>query len=88
MFKLLVLTSTISLQIWCRILHVTKTYFMLATYFWMLCEGVYLQLLLMNTWGVKQWQLYSLIAGGWGLPLIVITPYTVFRALSRTEDKE
>jgi calcitonin receptor-like len=72
--------------VWCRVLQVTKTYFMISTYSWMLCEGAYLQLLLMNTWGVKRWQLWTLIASGWGLPLLVITPYTVFRSLSSTEN--
>ena len=46
---------------WCRVLHVTVQYFMITTYSWMLCEGAYLQLLLMNTWGVKRWQLWTLI---------------------------
>ena len=46
---------------WCRVLHVLVQYFMITTYSWMLCEGAYLQLLLMNTWGVKRWQLSTLI---------------------------
>ena len=75
-------------QLWCRVLEVTKTYFMISTYSWMLCEGTYLQLLLMNTWGVKRWQLWCLIASGWGLPILVITPYSVFRSMSTTENEK
>lgn len=74
------------MKVWCRVLHVTKTYFMITTYSWMLCEGTYLQLLLMNTWGVKRWQLWTLIGCGWGVPALVITPYTIFRATSDIED--
>lgn len=72
--------------LWCRALHVTKTYFMITTYSWMLCEGSYLQLLLSNTWGVKGWQLWALVSCGWGMPVVVMVPYTVFRALSEKEN--
>jgi hypothetical protein len=37
---------------WCRILHVLVIYCTLSTYFWMLCEGAYLQLLLVDTFQV------------------------------------
>ena len=37
---------------WCRALHVLVIYCTLSTYFWMLCEGAYLQLLLVNTFQV------------------------------------
>ena len=33
---------------WCILVHVATNYFTLTTYFWMLCEGAYLQLLLMD----------------------------------------
>ena len=55
-------------------------------YSWMLCEGSYLQLLLSNTWGVKGWQLWTLVASGWGVPLVLMVPYTIFRALSEEEN--
>ena len=38
-----------------------KNYFMLSTYTWMLGEGSYLQLLLINTWRVKKWQVRTKI---------------------------
>ncbi len=37
---------------WCRVLHVVVIYCTLSTYFWMLCEGAYLQLLLVDTFQV------------------------------------
>ena len=30
-------------QVGCSVLHVVKTYFLISTYIWMLCEGAYLQ---------------------------------------------
>ena len=72
--------------LWCKALHVIKTYFMMTTYSWMLCEGGYLQLLLSNTWGVKGWQLWTLITSGWGVPLLLIIPYTAYRAQSEEEN--
>ena len=51
--------------IFLRILNVVLNYFTLTTYFWMLCEGTYLQLLLVNTFQVRitffQYALKSLI---------------------------
>lgn len=71
---------------WCRVLHVLVQYFMITTYSWMLCEGAYLQLLLMNTWGVKRWQLSTLIVCGWGVPALVIVSYALFRVHTPDED--
>eukprot|EP00095_Tigriopus_kingsejongensis_P009908 maker-scaffold663_size116561-snap-gene-0.13 protein:Tk09908 transcript:maker-scaffold663_size116561-snap-gene-0.13-mRNA-1 annotation:"neuropeptide receptor b4" len=49
---------------------------MLTTYTWMLGEGVYLQLLLINTWRVKRWQIWTIIVVCWSLPICSIIPYT------------
>jgi hypothetical protein len=38
---------------WCRALHALVIYCTLSTYFWMLCEGAYLQLLLVDTFQVR-----------------------------------
>ena len=69
----------ILLQLGCRLLHIIKTYFMLSTYFWMLCEGAYLHLLLKYTWGVKPWQMWCLVTAGWTLPAVSIIPYAYCR---------
>ena len=34
---------------WCRVLHVVTTYFMVTTYFWMLCEGAFLRMISVKT---------------------------------------
>ena len=45
LFEEIILTCSIS---WCYVLHVATIYTTIATYSWMLCEGAYLQLLLMD----------------------------------------
>ncbi|XP_059094857.1 calcitonin gene-related peptide type 1 receptor-like [Tigriopus californicus] len=72
--------------VWCRLLHVVTNYFMLSTYTWMLGEGVYLQLLLINTWRVKRWQIWTIIVGCWSLPICSIVPYTWSRLAEPTEN--
>ena len=72
------------MQVWCRVLHVVKNYFMLSTYTWMLGEGSYLQLLLINTWRVKTWQVWTIVVGCWTLPVASIVPYT----LARLDDQQ
>ena len=66
---------------WCRILHVILTYFTLSTYFCMLCEGVYLQILLLNTFRVGRKHCFTLIAVAWSFPLPLIVPYSIYRHL-------
>ena len=53
----------------------------------MLGEGAYLQLLLINTWRVKTWQIWAIIVGAWGLPLVSIVPYSYVRAGSEAENR-
>ena len=72
-------------QVWCRGLHVVKNYFMLSTYTWMLGEGAYLQLLLMNTWRVTRCQIWTIVVCCWTLPLVSLIPYTLSRL---SDDKE
>ena len=65
--------------IWCRILHVLTTYFMLTTYFWMLCEGTYLRMILVKTF-IEEEIIYRLLMMiGWVIPLFVVIPYIFFR---------
>ena len=62
---------------WCFIIHVVTTYSTLTTYFWMLCEGAYLQLLLMDTFHDDKKRVKGLMIVGWFLPVIVIIPYYI-----------
>ena len=35
--------------LWCRMFNSVMTYFTISTYFWMMCEGAYLQMVLFDT---------------------------------------
>ena len=61
--------------IWCQALHIVITYFTLSTYFWMLCEGAYLQLLLLDAFHSDKKRIYGLVSLGWGVPLILVIFY-------------
>jgi calcitonin receptor-like len=65
--------------VWCRILHVVTTYCTLTTYFWMLCEGTYLHLVLVNTLMLDRCRVKLLLMVGWVAPIFVIVPYAVYR---------
>ena len=62
--------------IWCRLLYMVTTYFMMSTYFWMLCEGIFLRILLDFMVIPNEGSLVkSLVILGWVGPLVVVTPY-------------
>jgi hypothetical protein len=84
--KIHIAVFLLPMQIWCRVLHVVKNYFMLSTYTWMLGEGSYLQLLLINTWRVKKWQVWTIVVSCWTLPLLSIAPYTYARLQDNEEN--
>jgi calcitonin receptor-like len=67
-------------EILCRIFHVLTTRFMLSTYFWMLCEGIYLRMILVETFLREEnlW-IWCLLVLGWILPGTAVIAYVVFR---------
>ena len=60
---------------WCISLHVATNYFTLTTYFWMLCEGAYLQLLLMDIFHDDKKRVKGMLVVGWVTPLKIVIPY-------------
>ena len=52
---------------------------MMTTYFWMLCEGVFLWVLLARSLGQGEESLVRLCLLGWAAPLLVILPYVTYR---------
>ena len=58
----------------CRVVYSITTYFMMATYFWMLCEGIFLRALTKSV-VVPNFIKRCLIGLGWGGPLLVVVPY-------------
>ena len=67
-------------EVWCRGLNVLTTYFMMTTYFWMLCEGVFLWVLLARSPGEEEESLARLCVLGWVGPLLVTLPYAIYRS--------
>ena len=65
--------------VWCRVLHVITTYFMLSTYFWMLCEGAFLRMIAVKTFIKEDFWVAWLMALGWLVPAGVLIPYVVYR---------
>ena len=70
--------------IWCRVVYSITTYFMMATYFWMLCEGIFLRELTKSV-VIPDLVKTSLIALGWGGPLLVVVPYIYFKYSSENQ---
>ena len=64
---------------WCQAFNILMTYFTITTYFWMMCEGAYLQMILFNTLENDQRRLRLLALIGWGLPILAVMPYSGFR---------
>ena len=60
---------------WCVSVHVGTTYSTLTTYFWMLCEGAYLQLLLMDVFHDDRKRVRLMVVLGWVTPVIIVIPY-------------
>ena len=61
--------------LWCQALHIFTTYFTVTTYFWMMCEGAYLQLLLLDAFHKDKYRVWGLIILGWLFPLLLIIIY-------------
>ncbi|KAG8323973.1 hypothetical protein J6590_103495 [Homalodisca vitripennis] len=74
------------LKIECQLLHILVQYFLVNTYFWMFCEGLYLHTLLVVTFVTKTKVMPFLYPIGWGVPALLVALYAVLRS-SRREEK-
>ncbi|XP_059094030.1 corticotropin-releasing factor receptor 2-like isoform X2 [Tigriopus californicus] len=73
--------------IWCRILHVVMMYFTVSSYTWVLCEGLYLQLMLTTRGQLNETKFkIGLFIFGWFSPVFILVPYTLFRQSIPEED--
>ncbi|XP_050533599.1 calcitonin gene-related peptide type 1 receptor-like isoform X2 [Daktulosphaira vitifoliae] len=63
----------------CKVLHVLVHYFLVATYFWMFCEGLYLHTLLVVTFLTETKVMPLLHIVGWGIPALLVTIYVIVR---------
>ncbi|XP_073985669.1 calcitonin gene-related peptide type 1 receptor-like isoform X2 [Rhodnius prolixus] len=69
----------------CQLLHILVQYFLVATYLWMFCEGLYLHTLLVVTFVTESKVMPFLHLIGWGVPAILVTIYAILR-MSNKED--
>ncbi|BES94463.1 receptor [Nesidiocoris tenuis] len=72
-------------EVGCQILHVLLQYFMVATYLWMFCEGLYLHTLLVITFVTESKVMPILHLVGWGIPALLVAIYTSLRASSKDD---
>uniref|UniRef100_A0A3Q0SDV4 Calcitonin receptor n=1 Tax=Amphilophus citrinellus TaxID=61819 RepID=A0A3Q0SDV4_AMPCI len=61
----------------CKILAVLTQYTSVSTYFWMLCEGIYLHTLIIVAVFVGEQQLFWYYILGWGFPIVPAITYAV-----------
>ncbi|XP_022917669.1 calcitonin gene-related peptide type 1 receptor isoform X2 [Onthophagus taurus] len=73
--------------LWCRFLHIILTYFLISTYSWMLCEGVYLHTVLVSAFISEVRLLRCILLLGWGLPMVTVTLYASLRTFNGTEEE-
>ncbi|XP_063320229.1 calcitonin gene-related peptide type 1 receptor [Pelmatolapia mariae] len=65
----------------CKILAVLTQYTSTSTYFWMLCEGIYLHTLIIVAVFVGEQQLFWYYILGWVFPIVPAVTYAVARGL-------
>ncbi|XP_039297102.1 diuretic hormone receptor-like [Nilaparvata lugens] len=66
----------------CFILVVMLHYFHLTNFFWMFVEGLYLYMLVVETFSSKNIKLRAYIFIGWGVPFIVILIWSLVKTIS------
>lgn len=73
--------------VWCRLLSAVLHYCLLASYTWMLCEGLYLHTLLVAAFVSESKLVKGLAALGWGVPLLPAVTYSALRAADADPDE-
>merc|ERR1719323_1799906 len=71
----------------CIALHILIHYFMVATYMWMLAEGLYLYIVLVVTFVSEKRVKQGLYVLGWGVPFLVILAYLIARGAFSSEEE-
>ena len=77
-------------QIWCRAVHVLCQYFTVCNFFWMFCEGLYLNTIMVFAFNSSKIVIPTCYVVGWGKYLTVICCPTLSSfiplALTRSPD--
>ncbi|XP_073970041.1 diuretic hormone receptor-like isoform X2 [Rhodnius prolixus] len=64
----------------CMVLFILLHYLILTNYFWMFVEGLYLYMLVVETFTRENINLRAYLAIGWGIPVIIVIPSCLARA--------
>ncbi|XP_025095618.1 calcitonin gene-related peptide type 1 receptor-like isoform X1 [Pomacea canaliculata] len=67
--------------LWCRMLHVLTQYCTASNFAWMFCEGLYLHVIMTQTFRTGKTLIRVLLFVGWGNPLILAIVYACVRGL-------
>lgn len=78
-------TDHCNFQLGCKLLHILVQYFLVATYFWMFCEGLYLHTLLVVTFLTESKVMPFLHTIGWGIPALLVSTYAALRTATPGE---
>lgn len=65
----------------CKVIAALMQYTATSTYFWMLCEGIYLHTLIIVAVFVGEQQLFWYYILGWGFPVVPAVTYAVARGI-------
>ncbi|XP_049859773.1 diuretic hormone receptor-like [Schistocerca gregaria] len=66
----------------CVVLVLLFYYFQMTNFFWMFVEGLYLYMLVVQTFTGKLMQMRAYILIGWGVPLVIITAWGIAKGLT------
>ncbi|KAL0280431.1 UNVERIFIED_CONTAM: hypothetical protein PYX00_001721 [Menopon gallinae] len=70
----------------CILLTLALHYFYITTFFWMFVEGLYLYMLVVETFNRKSIKSYIYISIGWGIPVIVMLVWSIAKATGPVHD--
>ena len=68
----------------CRVLYCLTMFFMMSTYFWALCEAIFLWVLV-KTWVLPHHVVRHLSVLGWSGPLLCVVPHILYKYFEENE---
>lgn len=82
-YKAIVTEGQVLLEnpIWCQAVHVMTQYTTCSNYFWMFCEGLFMNTVIVQTFSTTFYLRNICYIIGWVVPLLPTTIYTVLRTL-------
>ncbi|XP_046390386.1 diuretic hormone receptor-like isoform X2 [Ischnura elegans] len=72
----------------CVILLVLLHYFHLTNFFWMFVEGLYLYMLVVETFTVENIKLRVYVIIGWGVPMVVVATWVMAKSFAPVPDSQ